>query len=47
VHHYEFTLWALDTPTAPFDAKATGATIGPFLKAHALATAKIVAVYQR
>jgi Raf kinase inhibitor-like YbhB/YbcL family protein len=46
-HHYEFTLWALDAPNVPFDAKATGANVGPFLKAHAVATSKLVAVYQR
>jgi Raf kinase inhibitor-like YbhB/YbcL family protein len=47
LHHYEFTVWAFDTPTIPFDANVTGAKIEPYLKAHAIAKAQMVPVLQR
>lgn len=47
LHHYHFTIWAFDTPTIPFDASATGAKIGPYLEAHAIARAEIVPMLQR
>jgi Raf kinase inhibitor-like YbhB/YbcL family protein len=47
VHHYQFTVWALDSATLPFDAGATGVAIGPYLKTHALAQATLTALYQR
>lgn len=46
-HHYEFTLWALDAPSAPFGPEVTGAKILPWLKAHAIATATLTALYSR
>ena len=47
LHHYEFTLWALDTPAIPFDATVTGAKIGPWLQSHAIAKTQIVPVLER
>jgi Raf kinase inhibitor-like YbhB/YbcL family protein len=47
LHHYQFTLWALDTPTIPFDAAVTGEKIGPWLQAHAIAKAQLVPVLER
>jgi len=46
-HHYEFTVWAFDTPTIPFDSSATGEKIKSYLEGHAIARAKIVPVLQR
>jgi len=46
-HHYQFTVWALDTASLPFDAGVTGVAIGPYLKQHALAQATLTALYQR
>jgi hypothetical protein len=46
-HHYEFTLWALDTPTIPFDATVTGEKIGTWLQTHAIAKAQMVPVLER
>jgi Raf kinase inhibitor-like YbhB/YbcL family protein len=47
LHHYQFTVWALDSASLPFDANATGRDIEPYLKTHALAQATLTAVYQR
>jgi Raf kinase inhibitor-like YbhB/YbcL family protein len=47
VHHYQFTLYALGTPQAPFGANATGAALAAYLKEHALASASLVATYSR
>jgi Raf kinase inhibitor-like YbhB/YbcL family protein len=47
LHHYEFTLWALDTPTIPFDATVTGGKIGPWLQSHAIAKAQLIPVLER
>jgi Raf kinase inhibitor-like YbhB/YbcL family protein len=47
LHHYEFTLWALDTPTIPFDAAVTGEKIGSWLQSHAIAKAQLVSVLER
>ncbi|MGB8364719.1 MAG: YbhB/YbcL family Raf kinase inhibitor-like protein [Rhizomicrobium sp.] len=47
VHHYRFTVWALDTPALPFDDPPKGVTIGPYLEAHALARATLTATYER
>jgi Raf kinase inhibitor-like YbhB/YbcL family protein len=47
VHHYQFTVWALDTASLPFDTNVTGNTIGPWLKKHALGQAVLTPVYQR
>jgi Raf kinase inhibitor-like YbhB/YbcL family protein len=47
LHHYEFTLWALDTQSVPFDATVTGEKLGPWLQSHAIAKAQIVPVLQR
>lgn len=46
-HHYEFTVWAMPTPTLAVDAAATGEAIAPYLKAHALASAALTATYER
>lgn len=46
-HHYQFKVWALATPSLPDDAAAKGETIGPYLEAHALASATLTAVYER
>jgi hypothetical protein len=34
-------------PSLPFSANAKGEEIGAYLKAHAIASAKLVAVYER
>ncbi len=47
LHHYEFTLWALDMPAIPFDATVTGEKIGPWLQSHAIAKTQIVPVLER
>jgi Raf kinase inhibitor-like YbhB/YbcL family protein len=47
LHHYEFTVWAFDTPTIPFDTSVTGAKIEGYLKSHAIAKAQMVPVLQR
>jgi Raf kinase inhibitor-like YbhB/YbcL family protein len=47
LHHYQFTIWALDTAALPFDATVTGSAIGPYLAKHALGEARLTAVYQR
>jgi Raf kinase inhibitor-like YbhB/YbcL family protein len=47
LHHYEFTLWALDTPAIPFDATVTGEKIGPWLQTHAIAKTQLVPVLER
>jgi len=46
-HHYQFKVWALGTPSLPDDAAAKGETIGPYLEAHALASATLTATYER
>ena len=46
-HHYQFKVWALSTPALPDDAAAKGETIGPYLEAHALASATLTATYER
>ncbi|MGH6873209.1 MAG: YbhB/YbcL family Raf kinase inhibitor-like protein [Rhizomicrobium sp.] len=47
LHHYQFTLWALDVDSLPFDASTGGGAIAPFLKKHALAQTTLTAVYKR
>lgn len=47
VHHYEFTLYAVGVPDAPFDAQANGADLRAWLKSHALGTATLVGVYSQ
>jgi hypothetical protein len=47
LHHYEFTLWALETPTIPFDSTVTGEKIGPWLLTHAVAKTQLVPVLER
>ena len=46
-HHYQFTVWALDVAKPPFGPDATGSTVGPWLKRHALAKATIMSTYHR
>ena len=46
-HHYQFTVWALDTASLPFDAGVTGVAIGPYLQKHAIDKATLTANYQR
>jgi Raf kinase inhibitor-like YbhB/YbcL family protein len=47
LHHYEITVWAMAASSLPFSANAKGEEIGAYLKAHAIASAKLVPVYQR
>jgi len=46
-HHYQFTVWAMPTATLAVDASATGEAIEPYLKARALASATLTAIYER
>jgi Raf kinase inhibitor-like YbhB/YbcL family protein len=46
-HHYRFTVWALPVASVPVDAHAKGDDVAAYLKAHALAHAELVAVYER
>lgn len=46
-HRYEFTLWALDAPAAPFGNDVTGARILPWLREHAIAKTTLTATYGR
>jgi Raf kinase inhibitor-like YbhB/YbcL family protein len=46
-HHYQFTLYAVGAAKAPFGADAKPAEIVTWLKAHTLATASLLALYQR
>jgi Raf kinase inhibitor-like YbhB/YbcL family protein len=47
LHHYRFTLWAMDTAKLPFDHSADGTTIGDYLKKHSLAKAVLTPVLER
>lgn len=46
-HRYRFTVWALDVPTLPVDAGASGALVGYLLHSHALASAQLTAMAGR
>jgi Raf kinase inhibitor-like YbhB/YbcL family protein len=46
-HHYEFTVWALGTPTLPTEGATEGKIVGPYLQTHALAHATLTATYER
>lgn len=47
VHRYIFTVYALDVEKLDLDADASPALVGFMTKAHALASAKITAVFNR
>jgi hypothetical protein len=47
VHHYQFTVWAMDAAKLPFDTTVDGGVINSFLKQHSLAHATITPVLQR
>ncbi len=47
LHHYVFTLYALDSAAVPVESHATGSVLAPYLTSHALATAALVGVYSR
>jgi Raf kinase inhibitor-like YbhB/YbcL family protein len=46
-HRYVVTVWALKVATLPLAADATGAQVGMYVKANALASASTVATYSR
>lgn len=46
-HHYQFTLFALDAAKAPFGPEAKPAQAATWFQAHTLATATLVAIFQR
>ncbi|MGH6876151.1 MAG: YbhB/YbcL family Raf kinase inhibitor-like protein [Rhizomicrobium sp.] len=46
-HHYEFTLYALNVATVPIGTETNDSELAAYLKAHALATAKLVGLYKR
>ncbi len=46
-HRYRFTVWALDVPTLPVDAGASGALVGYLLHSHALASVQLTAMAGR
>ncbi|TDR82014.1 YbhB/YbcL family Raf kinase inhibitor-like protein [Paludibacterium purpuratum] len=46
-HRYQFTVWALDVDKLGVDENASGAMVGFFLRAHALASTSITARYGR
>ena len=45
VHHYVFTLYALDVATLPADGKLTGSQVRAALAGHVLAEASLTGVY--
>jgi Raf kinase inhibitor-like YbhB/YbcL family protein len=45
VHHYVFTLYALDVASLPIDGRATGSQVREALKGHVLAEASLTGVY--
>lgn len=47
VHHYQFTVWAIDVNGLPFDETADGGVFKDFLKIHALDHATITPLLQR
>jgi Raf kinase inhibitor-like YbhB/YbcL family protein len=47
VHHYVFTVYALDTERLPLTAAAEPAHVDAQLRRHALGLARLTAVYQR
>ncbi|HEY1836554.1 MAG TPA: YbhB/YbcL family Raf kinase inhibitor-like protein [Rhizomicrobium sp.] len=47
VHHYQFTVWAMDSTKLPFDSTVDGGVLGSYLKQHSLAHAAITPVLQR
>ncbi len=46
-HRYQFTLWALKVDTLPVDENASGAMVGYFLHANALAQVRLTPTYGR
>jgi hypothetical protein len=46
-HHYEFSLYALDSASAPLGPQAKGGDAAAYFKAHALASAKLIGLYGR
>jgi Raf kinase inhibitor-like YbhB/YbcL family protein len=47
VHHYEFTVWALRTPTVQFPPHATAKDVTATLEKNALGKASLTGTYQR
>jgi Raf kinase inhibitor-like YbhB/YbcL family protein len=47
VHHYQFTVWAMDVNGLPFDETADGGVFKDFLQQHSLDHATITPVLQR
>jgi Raf kinase inhibitor-like YbhB/YbcL family protein len=47
VHHYEFTLYAVDVATVPSGEQMKSGDLVAYLKTHALATAQLVGIYSR
>ena len=45
VHHYHFTLYALDVPRCPIDGELTGLAVRKAIEGHVLAKASIVGTY--
>jgi Raf kinase inhibitor-like YbhB/YbcL family protein len=45
LHHYVFTLFALDIPRVPLEGKFTGPQVREAIRGHILDQAKIVGVY--
>jgi len=46
-HHYQFTVWAMGTAALPLEGATQDKIIGPYIQTHALASASIVATYER
>ncbi|HEY2070566.1 MAG TPA: YbhB/YbcL family Raf kinase inhibitor-like protein [Rhizomicrobium sp.] len=46
-HHYQFTVWALDSATVPLESGATGNDVRDYLKKHTVGQAMLTALYQR
>lgn len=47
VHHYNFTVYALDVPMLDVDAKTAPTEVEKLVQAHALAKATITGLYER
>jgi Raf kinase inhibitor-like YbhB/YbcL family protein len=46
-HHYVITIWALNVPALPLDARAPGVLVSVFIDQHAIGKATLTVLYGR